>query len=142
LDTIGELRAVYPLADVAFVGGSIATHGGHNTLEPAARGVCVVTGAHTHNFAAVTKALLDESALVQLPGVTPSEAPEILASALNELLTDEARRLDMSQKALAVCSRHRGATERTVEIIAKLLEAKEVAGTSLPFPALHTTAAK
>src|SRR5260370_2955393 len=62
LDTIGELRAVFSLADIAFVGGSIASHGGHNVLEPAAKGVCVITGANTHNFAAVTKALLDEKA--------------------------------------------------------------------------------
>lgn len=142
LDTIGELRAVYPLADVAFVGGSIAQHGGHNTLEPAARGVCVVTGAHTHNFAAITKALLDEQALVQLRNVPPSEAPAELASALNELLTDDAQRRDMGQRALAVCNRNRGATERTVQMIAKLLDAKEIAGTSLPFPALHITPAK
>ena len=137
LDTIGELRAVYPLADVAFVGGSIAPHGGHNVLEPGARGVCVVTGAHTHNFAAITKALLDEKALVQLPNVPPSAAAAELASALNELLTDDAHRRDMGQRALAVCNRNRGATERTVQMIAKLLDAKEIAGTSLPFPALH-----
>jgi len=142
LDTIGELRAVYPLADIAFVGGSIAPHGGHNTLEPAARGVCVVTGAHTHNFAAITKALLDEKALVQLPGVPPSEAPAKLAAVFNELLTDDARRRDMGQMALSVCNRNRGATERTVQTIAKLLDAREIAGTSLPFPALHTTAAE
>jgi len=142
LDTIGELRAVYPLADIAFVGGSIATHGGHNTLEPAARGVCVVTGAHTHNFAAITKALLDEKALLQLPNVAASEAPAELASALNKLLTDDAQRRDIGQRALAVCNRNRGATERTVQMIAKLLDAKEIAGTSLPFPALHITAAK
>jgi 3-deoxy-D-manno-octulosonic-acid transferase len=142
LDTIGELRAVYPLADVAFVGGSIAQHGGHNTLEPAARGVGVVTGAHTHNFAAITKALLDEKALVQLPNVPLSEAPAELASVLNELLADDAHRRDMGQRALAVCNRNRGATERTVQMIATLLDAKEIAGTSLPFPALHITAAK
>jgi 3-deoxy-D-manno-octulosonic-acid transferase len=142
LDTIGELRSVFPLADIAFVGGSIAQHGGHNTLEPAARGICVVTGAYTHNFAAITKALLDDQALFQLPAVSASAAPATLAAALHELLTDDARRLLMGQKALAVCNRNRGATERTVQMIAKLLDAKEMAGASVPFPALHITAAK
>src|SRR5205807_6599935 len=85
LDTIGELRAAYPLADVAFVGGSIAPHGGHNVLEPGARGVCVVTGPHTHNFAAVTKAMLDERAMVQLPQVPAPAAPTALANALKTL---------------------------------------------------------
>src|SRR5262249_49645894 len=35
LDTIGELAQLYQLATVAFVGGSLADHGGHNILEPA-----------------------------------------------------------------------------------------------------------
>src|SRR5207237_3235140 len=89
LDSIGELRAIYALADIAFVGGSIAPHGGHNVLEPAARGVCVVTGVHTQNFAAVTKALRDENAIVQLPEVPTAEASTKLAAVLLELLSEE-----------------------------------------------------
>jgi 3-deoxy-D-manno-octulosonic-acid transferase len=142
LDSIGELRAVYPLAELAFVGGSIAPHGGHNALEPAALGVCVVTGAHTHNFAAVTKALRDENAMVQLPNDSPSEACARLASALKTLLSNDSQRREMSQRALGVCNRNRGATERTVQMIAKLLDTRAVAGDTLPFPALPVAAAK
>jgi 3-deoxy-D-manno-octulosonic-acid transferase len=142
LDTIGELRAVYPLADVAFVGGSIAPHGGHNMLEPAAQRVCVVTGAHTHNFAAVTKALLDEDAIIQLPNVPVAEAPVELASAIDALLSDDARRREIGQRALSVSSRNRGATERTLQMIAKLLIVPAPAGESLPFSAVSVTAAK
>jgi 3-deoxy-D-manno-octulosonic-acid transferase len=142
LDTIGELRAVYPLADVAFVGGSIVLHGGHNALEPAARGVCVVTGAHTHNFAAVTKALRDENAIVQLRNDLASEARAELASTLKALLSNDSQRREMGQRAMAVCNRNRGATERTVQMISKLLDTQTVAGESLPFPALPVTAAK
>src|SRR5947209_7457983 len=40
LDTIGELKSVFPLASIVFVGGSIAPAGGHNILEPAAAGAC------------------------------------------------------------------------------------------------------
>ena len=142
LDTIGELRAVYPLADVAFVGGSIVPHGGHNALEPAARGVCVVTGAHTHNFAAVTKALRDENAIVQLPNGSTSEARAKLASAFKTLLSNDSQRREMGQRAMQVCNRNRGATERTVQMIAKLLDTQVVAGESLHFSALSVTAAK
>ena len=46
LDSIGELRSVYPLAEIVFVGGSIAQTGGHNIIEPATAGAAVVTGAH------------------------------------------------------------------------------------------------
>jgi 3-deoxy-D-manno-octulosonic-acid transferase len=52
--------------DIAFIGGSIASHGGHNVLEPAVEGVCVITGPHTDNFAAIIQTLLGEGALVQL----------------------------------------------------------------------------
>jgi 3-deoxy-D-manno-octulosonic-acid transferase len=142
LDSIGELRAVYPLADVAFVGGSIVPHGGHNALEPAARGVCVVTGAHTHNFAAVTKALLNENAIIQLSNDSTSEARAELASTLKTLLSNDSQRREMGQRAMGVCNRNRGATERTVQMIAKLLDTQAVAGESLHFPAVPVTAAK
>lgn len=142
LDTIGELRAVYPLADVAFVGGSIAPHGGHNVLEPAAQGVCVVTGPHMHNFAVITKTLLAEDAIIQLPNVSISEAPAELASAVGALLSNDAQRRGIGQTASMVCNRNRGATERTLQMIAHLLDAPETTGESLPFPALHVTAAK
>jgi 3-deoxy-D-manno-octulosonic-acid transferase len=140
LDTIGELPAVYPLADVAFVGGSIAPHGGHNTLEPGARGVCVITGAHTHNFAAVTKAMLDENAIIQLPQVPVSLAAAELAGAINGVLSNDALRRDIGQRALRVCDRNRGATERTLRVIEGLLDLP--AGHPIPFPALSITAAE
>src|SRR5690606_34329704 len=53
-DTIGELERIYGLADVVFVGGSLAPHGGHDLLEPAAQGSAVVIGPHVTNFAQET----------------------------------------------------------------------------------------
>ena len=50
LDSIGELRAVYPLAEIVFVGGSLIPHGGQNVLEPAIEKKAIVTGFHTANF--------------------------------------------------------------------------------------------
>src|SRR5215207_491242 len=69
LDTIGELPATYALAQIVFVGGSIVDKGGHNVLEPAAAGVAVVTGAHTHNFHAIVDLMLEAHAIVQLPAL-------------------------------------------------------------------------
>src|ERR1051326_8028360 len=59
LDSIGELRAVYPLAEVVFVGGSVAPTGGHNVLEPALAARAIVTGAHTSNFKAVVETFVE-----------------------------------------------------------------------------------
>src|SRR6202008_1719033 len=49
LDSIGELGAVYAMADIAFVGGSLVEQGGHNVLEPAQFGVPIVIGPSFEN---------------------------------------------------------------------------------------------
>jgi 3-deoxy-D-manno-octulosonic-acid transferase len=121
LDTIGELRAVYSLADIVFVGGSIAPVGGHNVLEPAASSRCIVTGAHTSNFGAIVEGFLQQDALVQLPPVTVAEAPGVLAQTVEELLTDDERRRCYGERARRTLEQNRGATERTVEMLAPLL---------------------
>lgn len=140
LDSIGELRAVLSLAEIAFIGGSIAAHGGHNVLEPATYGVCVVTGAHTNNFEAITRALLAERALVQLRDVSFAEAPAELAAALNKLLQDESRRREIGQRAKSVCEQNRGATERSIAIVGRLLESTESAEDGVSFPAVSAAA--
>lgn len=141
LDSIGELRGAYPVADIAFVGGSIAPHGGHSVIEPAAHGVCTITGPHTQNFAAVTKALLDAEALIQLSGAAESAAE--LAGVIQELLSDDARRHAIGQRAKAVCDRNRGATDRTLELISRILApARPEAEKDLRFSPLHAATAK
>ena len=141
LDSIGELRALYPLADIAFVGGSIAAHGGHSVIEPGSHGVCTVTGPHTQNFAAVTQALRAEDALIQLRE-TDEPAGE-LARVFTELLADTPRRRAIAERAKAVCDRNRGATERTIELISHLLEVTPAeAGEALPFSPLRAATAK
>jgi 3-deoxy-D-manno-octulosonic-acid transferase len=123
LDSVGELRATYALATLVFVGGSIAQKGGHNVLEPAAGGACIVTGAHTSNFAAIINAFLKREALVQLPPLTEEEAPAELARVLAELLADDLRRRKMVERAKEVMDENRGATGYTAERIAKLMQA-------------------
>ena len=49
IDTIGELAALYALADIAFVGGAFP-RGGHDIIEPALDWVPIVVGNHTENF--------------------------------------------------------------------------------------------
>lgn len=142
LDTVGELRAAYPLATIAFVGGSLAPFGGHNVLEPASLGVAVVTGANTQNFAAITRALLAESAIVQLPILETSQAPNEIASVFSQLMAQDAWRSEIGNRARAVCNQNRGATERTVQVIESLLAAPATAGKPLPFTALHATTVK
>ena len=57
LDTLGELAGCYPLADVAFIGGSLVPLGGHNPVEAAAAGIPVCFGPHMADFAEIAAAL-------------------------------------------------------------------------------------
>jgi 3-deoxy-D-manno-octulosonic-acid transferase len=121
LDTVGELRAAYPLAEVVFVGGSVAKTGGHNVLEPAAAARCVVTGAHTFNFAEIVRDFVRHDALVQLPPLADAETTAALARVLRDLLTDGGRRRRLGDNALALVKQNRGATERTIELLTPII---------------------
>jgi 3-deoxy-D-manno-octulosonic-acid transferase len=57
VDTMGELGLVYRLAPIVFVGGSLASHGGQNPIEPAKLGAAIVHGPHVSNFAEIYSAL-------------------------------------------------------------------------------------
>ena len=121
LDTIGELPATYSLADVVFVGGSIVDRGGHNVLEPAAAGVAVVTGVHTHNFHAIVDLMCEAKAIVQLPPVETSAAATELTYVLKNLLEKRDEREELGRRARQLVTDNQGATDRTIRFIAPLL---------------------
>lgn len=133
LDTIGELQSVYSLATVVFVGGSIAKTGGHNILEPAAVGACVLTGAHTDNFREIVEAFVRADAIVQLPAIPDSDLTLELEKLFAAFLTDRDKRTLLGERARQLVNKNRGATERTVELLKKLF-ANSIA------PAKSTTA--
>jgi len=115
LDSIGELRAAYPLAEIVFVGGSLIPHGGQSVLEPAAAGKAVVTGFYTMNFAAAVGEFLDKRALVQLPETAEESAADELARAFGELFRAPEKRAALARNALEVMRKNRGATFKTIE---------------------------
>jgi 3-deoxy-D-manno-octulosonic-acid transferase len=115
LDTVGELAALYQLADIAFVGGSLVATGGHNPIEPARFGVPVLTGPHVKNFAAVYQHFLSAGAarIVHSAGE--------LAAALDVWLTDLGARREAGEAGLRLLTRHVGATARTVDALEPFL---------------------
>jgi 3-deoxy-D-manno-octulosonic-acid transferase len=121
LDTIGELSSVYALGTIVFVGGSISATGGHNILEPAAVGAAIITGPHTHNFAAITRAFLKAGAIVNLNSGNNRESARALAAAIDYLLSNEPRRLELQRKAKELVAQNRGATQRTIHYLEPLL---------------------
>lgn len=121
LDSIGELRSVYPLADIVFVGGSLIPHGGQSVLEPAAAGKAIVTGPHTHNFSDAVSEFLANDAIIQLPELPIEEIESEMFKTLSNLLADADCRTELGRNAAAVIKANRGATEKTVELLTRLL---------------------
>ena len=115
VDTIGELAALYSLATVAFVGGSLVPRGGHNILEPALYGVPVVTGNHYENFRDIVNYFRQRNA-VRVVGV--AELPLVFI----ELIENREARETLGRNALAALESQRGATVRTVDALVQLME--------------------
>ncbi|HEY2325176.1 MAG TPA: 3-deoxy-D-manno-octulosonic acid transferase [Thermoanaerobaculia bacterium] len=115
LDTIGELARVYRYATVAFVGGSLVPHGGHNPIEPAAAGVPVCFGPHMTAFRDVAKAFLTHDAAKQVTNANE------FAQFVEEMTSDDAKRAAWGERARNVVAENRGASERTARRIVELL---------------------
>ncbi len=126
LDSIGELRAVYPLGDIVFVGGSLIPHGGQSILEPAAFGKAIITGPFTSNFDEVIKEFHQNDAILQTSKAPDDfQVSERLYEMFELLLEDEVRRRELGQNAASVMgSSNRGATERTVGFLKQLVDPK------------------
>ena len=118
-DTMGELPVFYAASDLAFVGGSLVDVGGHNLLEPAGLGVPALAGPYMRNFADLAASLRAAGALevVRDPGE--------LATAVVELLRDPNRRHRMGEKGREFVLANRGARDRTMAVIDRMLEASD-----------------
>jgi 3-deoxy-D-manno-octulosonic-acid transferase len=114
-DTLGELLMFYAAADLAFVGGSLVSVGGHNLLEPAALGLPVLTGPHNFNAPDIAKRLFESGAALEVSSGIH------LSGTLSELAADVQRRTRMGRAALEVIDRNRGALERILEIVEQQL---------------------
>jgi len=121
LDSIGELRTAYVLADVAVVGRSFGDLYGSDPMEPASLGKPVVIGPSVADFAEPVGVLRDAGALIQ---TTREGLPAVLESLIRD--TDE--RLAIGARARACVSANRGATERHAALLRRLLRDTRAGG--------------
>ena len=133
LDTIGELAALYQIATAVFVGGSLVPAGGHNILEPALYGKPILFGPHMENFTEIAETFLSNSAAIQVR--TGRDLEEQVVA----LMGDPVGRARLGAAARALIDANRGATERTLAVIADLLPAGEPKRTAVvrPFRVIH-----
>lgn len=115
LDTIGELRKAYVLADVAIVGRSFLGLFGSDMIEPIALGKPTITGPHHSNFTDTVQALVEGRGLVV------TEHP---GDAAADLIRDRDRAADLANRGRAVIRAHQGATQRHVELLKSLMTSK------------------
>jgi len=115
-DSMGELFAYYVAADLAFVGGSLLQFGGQNLIESCAVGTPVLVGPHTYNFSEATRLALSTGAAIQIKDVTE------LTEEVQRLLNDDSTLKRMRHQCAVFVEENRGATDRSVQIIAQLID--------------------
>ena len=112
LDSIGELSSLFGLADVVFMGGTLAHRGGHNILEPAFFQRAVIVGPHMENFPEIAEKFEAGG------GVYTIASAADLAGAVAKLLEDSDLGSELGRKAGELAEAERGATARAVAEIA------------------------
>ena len=116
VDTIGELKWWWGMAEVAIVGGSFGDRGGQNMLEPAAYGANVAFGPNTVNFRDISELLLQGSGATRL-----TQLAEILPW-MREQLRDNVPGKIRGESAQRIVRQHQGAMERTVTALQSIIE--------------------
>lgn len=112
LDTMGELRKAYALADVVIVGRSFLGLYGSDMMEPVALGKPTLIGPHHSDFAHIMEALTDAR------GILVTDRP---GQAAAELLADPERAAAMAARGREVIRARQGATRRHAQMLLQLL---------------------
>ncbi|RPH77620.1 MAG: 3-deoxy-D-manno-octulosonic acid transferase, partial [Nitrospiraceae bacterium] len=122
LDSRGELATIYREAVVAFVGGTLVPIGGHNLLEPAQWAKPVLFGLYTDHCAEIA------DLLIQAGGGRRVLQAEDLTQQVISLFSDGEERERMGRSARQVVEQNRGALQRTLDAIERLMTPQQ--GTS------------
>ncbi len=113
VDAMGVLASLYSVADVAFVGGSLAAFGGHNPLEPAAFAKPILFGPDMSDFPEISRMLLDAKGAVRVRNARQ------FAETVSMLLTDQKKAEKIGRNAFDLFHSNQGAVDRTAAVIAE-----------------------
>jgi 3-deoxy-D-manno-octulosonic-acid transferase len=117
-DTLGELGALFSIADVVVMGGSFVKGiGGHNPLEPARLGCAIVTGPHAFNARDVYAEMFAEVAAIEAGDATA------LTRHVRGLLTYPTIARRTGEAALAYANRQGAALDAAMTLLEPLLPA-------------------
>jgi 3-deoxy-D-manno-octulosonic-acid transferase len=116
IDTIGELRHWWGVADIATVGGSFGDRGGQNMLEPAGYGCAVSFGPNTRNFKEIAGCLIEANGAERLHNERE------LIGFVDRCIRDPDFAVSLGNAAQQLVRRHRGAVGRTVGRLQQALD--------------------
>lgn len=121
LDTLGELRKAYALADVVIVGRSFIDLYGSDMMEPVALGKPTIVGPRTGDFDSTMKPLLAGRGIVQTTETDATDAARAELGQQVARLFDPAIGEPLGQRGQAIIAQQRGATQRHLEHAERLL---------------------
>jgi len=114
VDTIGELKQMYAIADCSFVAGSMVPIGGHNIFEPILLDVPVLFGPYMKNSELLAQQLLDAKGAIQC-----FDTDDIVHNVA--IILSQAQEKDRLVSAgRAFIGQNKGALNKTVELIERL----------------------
>ncbi len=115
LDTIGELSALYSIASVVFVGGSLVPVGGHNILEPALYKKPILFGLYMHNFKEIAEGFKNKKAAIEI-----NNSDEMAKEIINILNNPDIGK-ELGEKGFSVIIENKGALEKSIGLIGRFL---------------------
>lgn len=118
LDTIGELKIFYSLCDIAFVGGSLVSVGGHNIIEPAIFEKPVIFGPNMQNFKDISESFLKNGGAYQVD-------ENSIFSVIYNLLENKNLRETVGKKAKEIVLKNAGSLEKTINFILDKLNVRK-----------------
>ena len=119
-DSMGEMLAYYGAATAVVMGGTLAGTGGQNLIEPCAMGVPVVLGPSVFNFQQAADEAVAAGAALSVPHANAA------LEAVLRWLDDEPSRAAAGLAARQFVMAHRGATGRTLHLLAEISSPQSV----------------
>lgn len=115
IDTMGQLDAFFPIATVAFIGGSLVPVGGHNLLEAVVADTPVIMGPYLRNIDDIAGQFIDVGGMRVVRNETD------LSRVVCELMSDTPARQRMAAKAREVFNKNQGSLDRVMQSIETFL---------------------
>ncbi|OGW75267.1 MAG: hypothetical protein A2Z72_00880 [Omnitrophica bacterium RBG_13_46_9] len=115
LDTLGELRHLYRLATIVFMGGSLVRRGGHNLAEPAVFAKPILFGPHMFNFRDMARSFLEDNAAIEVKN------SKELFNTLKILVKEGDKRAVLGSNAKKLIEKNKGATDRNICEVKKFI---------------------